>query len=69
MRDAEDHIQGRGWSALRKAKYSERTDDLFVVLTTEPNAEVRPGAMPVILTHPEDWETWMTAAVEIAGKL
>ena len=32
-------------------------------LTTEPNAEVKavhPKAMPVILTKPEEWDTWLT---------
>jgi len=38
--------------------------DLFAFLTTTPNAEVgaiHPKAMPVILTTPEECETWMTA--------
>src|ERR1700733_782958 len=36
----------------------------YVFLTTEPNAEVRaihPKAIPVILTTPQEVETWMTA--------
>lgn len=40
------------------------TTDLFAFLTTEPNAEVgavHPKAMPVILSKPEEWETWLTA--------
>lgn len=47
-------------------------DDLFAFLTTTPNAEVgrvHPKAMPVILTSPAEWETWLTAPWEIAGKL
>ncbi|WP_346732992.1 SOS response-associated peptidase family protein [Methylobacterium sp. GC_Met_1] len=33
-------------------------------LTTDPNAEVgevHPKAMPVILTKPEEWATWLSA--------
>ena len=46
--------------------------DLFAFLTTEPNKEVgaiHPKAMPVILTTPEEIETWMTAPTEEALKL
>ena len=42
------------------------------VLTTDANAEVvafHPKAMPVILTRPEEIETWMTAPTEEALKL
>jgi putative SOS response-associated peptidase YedK len=48
------------------------TIDLFAFLTTEPNAEVsavHPKAMPVILTQPEEVETWLTAPREDALKL
>ena len=41
-------------------------------LTTEPNAEVRPfhpAAMPAILTRHQEWEMWLTAPFEFAGKL
>lgn len=41
----------------------ETTNDLYAFLTTEPNAEVgsiHPKAMPVILTTPDEVETWMT---------
>ena len=51
---------------------SEETIDLFGFLTTEPNAEVaavHPRAMPVILTAPEEIETWMTAPWETARAL
>lgn len=46
--------------------------DLFAFLTTEPNKEVGAihlKAMPVILTTPEEIETWMTAPTEEALKL
>ena len=56
----------------RKVKQGETTNDLFAFLTTEPNREVgaiHPKAMPVILTTPEEVETWMTAPIEEALKL
>jgi putative SOS response-associated peptidase YedK len=56
------------WTAVRKVK----TADVFAFLTTEPNAEVgavHPKAMPVILTEPEEVETWMTAPREEALRL
>lgn len=65
-------IEVRGWTSVRKVKDGETTDDLFAFLTTEPNAEVQavhPKAMPAILTEPEEWETWLSAPFEIAGKL
>jgi putative SOS response-associated peptidase YedK len=49
---------------VRKVKEGEITADLYGFLTTEPNAvvgPVHPKAMPVILTTPEEAETWMTA--------
>jgi len=51
------------WRSIRKLKDGESVDDLFAFLTTEPNAEVaavHPKAMPVVLTEPEEWETWLT---------
>jgi putative SOS response-associated peptidase YedK len=57
-------LQVPGWMSVRKLKDGETTDDLFAFLTTDPNAEVRavhPKAMPVILTDPDDWRTWLTA--------
>ena len=42
----------------------EVTTDVFAVLTCEPKAEVgrvRPYAMPVILTTPEEHEVWLRA--------
>ena len=57
---------------MSKVKEGETTNDLFAFLTTEPNAEVgaiHPKAMPVILTTPDEIETWMTAPTEEALKL
>lgn len=65
-------IELRGWTSVRKVKDGETTDDLFAFLTCPPNplvAEIHPKAMPVILTTPEEWETWMSAPLEIACKL
>ncbi len=45
---------------------------MYAFLTCEPNAVVapiHPKAMPVILTTPEEFETWMTAPVEEALEL
>ncbi|RXT20486.1 hypothetical protein B5U98_21005 [Bosea sp. Tri-39] len=55
------------WTSVRKVRTGEETIDLFAFLTTGPNAEVtpiHPKAMPVILTTPEECETWMTAPWE-----
>jgi putative SOS response-associated peptidase YedK len=52
------------WTSTRKLAVAEVTADLYGFLTTEPNAEVKavhPKAMRVILTKPEEWETWMAA--------
>jgi putative SOS response-associated peptidase YedK len=60
------------WTSVRKVKEGETTNDLFGFLTTDPNAEVgavHPKAMPVILTKPEEIETWMTAPADEALKL
>ena len=59
-------------TSVRKVKEGETTNDLFGFLTTEPNAEVgaiHPKAMPVILTTPNEIETWMTAPAADALKL
>ena len=40
------------------------TTDLFAFLTTDPSGpvkSVRPKAMPVILTEPDELEMWMRA--------
>ena len=53
-------------------KEGETTNDIFAFLTTEPNAEVgaiHTKAMPVILTTPDEVETWMTGPPEEALKL
>jgi len=52
------------WTSVRKVKEGEATNDLSGFRTTEPNNEVaaiHPKAMPVILTSPEEIETWMAA--------
>jgi putative SOS response-associated peptidase YedK len=65
-------IEVRDWQSLRKVKDGPTTDDLFAFLTFMPNAEVgavHPKAMPVILTVPDEWNTWLCATFEIAAKL
>ena len=60
------------WKSVRKVKEGETTNDLYAFLTTEPNKEVgaiHPKAMPVILTKPEEWETWLSADWAVAGTL
>ena len=60
------------WKSVRKVKEGESTNDLFAFLTTEPNKEVgaiHPKAMPVILTTPDEIETWMNAPTPEAMKL
>jgi putative SOS response-associated peptidase YedK len=60
------------WTSIRKVKEGETTNDLYAFLTTEPNAEVdahHPEAMPVILTTPDEVESWMTAPPDEALKL
>ena len=60
------------WKSVRKVKEGETTNDLYAFLTTDPNKEVvtiHPKAMPVILTKPEEWETWLNAEWSIARKL
>ena len=60
------------WKSVRKVKEGETTNDLYAFLTTEPNKEVgaiHPKAMPVILTTPAEWETWLSADWATAGKL
>jgi putative SOS response-associated peptidase YedK len=60
------------WTSVRKVKEGETTNDLFGFLTTEPNdvvGPIHPKAMPVILTTPDEIETWMTAPAEEALKL
>lgn len=57
---------------VRKIRTGWETCDLYGFLTTEANAEVgavHDKAMPVILTRPEDVETWLTAPWEEAKAL
>lgn len=52
------------WTSVRKVKEGETNNDLFGFLTTEANAVVapiHPKAMPVILTKPEEFTTWLEA--------
>jgi putative SOS response-associated peptidase YedK len=52
------------WTSVRKLKEGEVTADLYAFLTTEPNevvAPIHPKAMPVIMTEPAEFETWMMA--------
>lgn len=52
------------WTGTRKVKEGQIKTDLFAFLTTEPNKEVgkiHPKAMPVILTTPNECETWLKA--------
>lgn len=56
------------WTGTRgtKAESAEGEHHLFAFLTCEPNAvaaPVHPKAMPVILTTPEECDTWMTAPI------
>ena len=54
----------RRWTCVRKVKEGETTNDLFGFLTTEPSdvaGAAHPKAMPVILTKPDEIETWLTA--------
>jgi len=64
----------RPWTGVRgtKAENPDRVEaehHLFSFLTCEPNGVVgpiHPKAMPVLLTTPEDWSTWLAAPTEIA---
>ncbi|MGO4440072.1 SOS response-associated peptidase family protein [Rhizobium sp. RAF56] len=52
------------WSSVRKIKEGLITTDYYGFLTTEANGIVEPihqKAMPVILSEPEEIETWLTA--------
>jgi putative SOS response-associated peptidase YedK len=60
------------WTSVRKVREGETSNDLFGFLTTEPNdvvGPVHPKAMPIILTTPEEIETWLTAPAEEVLKL
>ena len=60
------------WTGVRKIKEGTVTTDLFAFLTTEPNdivGAIHEKAMPVILTTPDEVETWLTAPWEQAKAL
>jgi putative SOS response-associated peptidase YedK len=60
------------WTSVRKVKEGETTNDLFAFLTANPNSEVgaiHPKAMPVMMTSPEEVNTWMNAPAEEAMQL
>ncbi|KQO61580.1 hypothetical protein ASF22_22175 [Methylobacterium sp. Leaf87] len=67
----------RSWTGVRgtKAENPDRIEEehhLFSFLTCEPNGVVgpiHPKAMPVLLTTPEEWSTWLAAPTEIALEL
>lgn len=57
------------WSSVRKLKEGEVTADLYAFLTTDPSEPVKtyhPQAMPVILTEPDELETWLSAPTKEA---
>lgn len=52
------------WRGVKKVRDGEQDFELYGFLTCEPNAVVgaiHPKAMPVILTEPDEVETWLTA--------
>lgn len=60
------------WHGVRKVKDGPGEFELFGFLTTDPNAVVapiHPKAMPVILTEPDEIETWLTAPWDEAKAL
>lgn len=67
----------RPWTGVRgtKAENPDRVEEehrLFSFLTCEANGivgSVHPKAMPVLLTTPEEWSTWLSAPTEIALEL
>jgi len=65
----------RPWTGVRGPKREDPVEEehlLYSFLTTEPNGvvgPVHPKAMPVLLTKPEEWRTWLEAPVEEALQL
>ncbi|MBE7196540.1 MAG: SOS response-associated peptidase family protein [Parafilimonas terrae] len=67
----------RPWTGVRgtKAENPDRAEEehrLFSFLTTEANGvvgPVHPKAMPVLLTKPEEWATWLEAPTAEALRL
>ncbi len=60
------------WTSVRKVKEGEVNADLYGFLTTEPNDVVKPvhpKAMPLILTEPDEMDTWMRAPWSEASAL
>ena len=62
------------WHGTRgpKSRPVEGEHRLYGILTCAPNAlvgTIHPKAMPVILTNPEEWETWLTADWPEAARL
>ncbi|MFK0690606.1 SOS response-associated peptidase [Mesorhizobium sp. IMUNJ 23033] len=60
------------WQGVRKVKEGPGEHELYGFLTTKPNALIAPiheKAMPVILTTPEETETWLSAPWSEARKL
>jgi putative SOS response-associated peptidase YedK len=65
-------ICAQAWKSIRKVKEGETTNDLFAILTTEPNALVgfyHPKAMLVILRTQNKIDIWMDAPAPIALQL
>jgi putative SOS response-associated peptidase YedK len=60
----------RLWTGERKGETGEHS--LFAFLTTVANDVIRPihaKAMPVLLTSPEDWDTWLAGSFDEATVL